>query len=106
MSSPIFVEYSPAAAALKIDLTANGCSVVPQPRAHGELHVIPAATALRLADGDSDSVDALLHAGMWSVTDNGYRMERGPSEDWPLPIWRFGDTPGDGRLISIIPEPD
>jgi hypothetical protein len=71
---------------------------------HGKTGVITDEAVAEL-DGKPDQVAKLVDAGMWTRVDGGYRYERGPSADWPLPIWRFSDEPGTG-LITILPEPD
>ena len=73
---------------------------------HGRTDVITDAGVESL-DGQPEQIQALIDVGMWTRVDGGYHFELGPSTDWPLPIWRHGDTPstGDGR-ITMLPEPD
>jgi len=72
--------------------------------AHGETGVVP----FHVADdiGHPGAADELVAAGLWTRVDDGYRMEYGPGQDWPLPLWRYGTDPGDGSLISIVADPE
>lgn len=55
----------------------------------------------------ADAVEELVTSGAWSPTDGGYRMEYGPSTDFPLPVWRYDAEPvADGRLFEVVPDPD
>lgn len=72
--------------------------------AHGETGLLPEDVARQ--HGSAESIAALLEAGLWTDTGGGYRMEYGPGSDWPLPLWRYGDDPGTGALLSWLPEPD
>jgi len=57
---------------------------------HGETGVVPVDVARSF--GDQGLIDEVVAAGLWSVTADGYRMEFGPSADWPLPIWRYSSS--------------
>lgn len=56
--------------------------------------------------GTPEAIAVLVTKGMWTRVEGGYRYDRGPSTDWPLPLWRYSDAPSDGRLITVIPDPD
>lgn len=55
---------------------------------NGETGVVPVGV-VRSFGADQELVDQVVAAGLWSVVEDGYRMEFGPSPDWPLPIWRY-----------------
>jgi hypothetical protein len=67
--------------------------------ANGRTGVVPKAVAEDY--GDADVIAKLVDHGMWRETPAGYEMLRGPSTDFPLPLWRYGDKPDDGRLITV-----
>lgn len=46
--------------------------------------------------GDGELIEHLVSHGLWHRTAAGYEMTHGP-----LPLWRYGSKPDDGRLISI-----
>ncbi|MCL3863015.1 hypothetical protein [Actinotalea sp. K2] len=54
---------------------------------NGETGVVPVEVAREY--GDPQLIDEVVAAGLWTVVEGGYRMEFGPSSDWPLPIWRY-----------------
>jgi hypothetical protein len=72
--------------------------------ANGETGVVPDAVAAEHAS--PEDVSALVDAGLWTKIDGGYRMEYGPSTDLPLPLWRYGDSPSNGQLLSFVPDPE
>lgn len=70
--------------------------------ANGKTGIVPRAIAIEFAGEDAAELISLLTAeGIWEEIEGGFRMLRGPSSDWPLPIWRYGEKPDDGRLISV-----
>lgn len=73
--------------------------------AHGESTSIP-MEVVHEQGGGTTAIATLVASGLWTEVDGAYKMGRGPSTDWPLPLWRFGDNPDDGRLITVLPEPD
>ena len=74
--------------------------------ANGETGIV--SKEIAEAKGSRAAIDALVRAGLWTdLSRDGHRMEYGPSQDWPLPIWRYGDTPcAPGRFVEVVPEPD
>lgn len=69
--------------------------------ANGRTGIVPRAVAEDY--GDADLIAKLVDNGMWQPTADGtgYEMLRGPSAELPLPLWRYGDKPDDGRLLSV-----
>lgn len=67
--------------------------------ANGRTGVVPKEIAEDF--GDAATIGKLVDDGMWRDTPDGYEMLRGPSTDFPLPLWRYSDEPMDGRLFSI-----
>lgn len=67
--------------------------------ANGRTSFVPRKIAEEI--GDRDLINVLVRHELWLETDDGFEFLRGPSSDWPLPIWRYGDKPDDGRLISV-----
>ncbi|SDP77264.1 hypothetical protein SAMN04487914_13722 [Arthrobacter sp. ok909] len=67
--------------------------------ANGRTGVVPKEVAVDY--GDADVIAKPVDHGMWRETAVGYALLRGPSTDFPMPLWRNGDKPDDGRLISI-----
>jgi|SRR5580765_1471878 len=55
---------------------------------------------------DSDWVVELVKSGVWTKVDGGYRMEYGPSTDFPLPMWRYDDEGLRNGLFERVPDPD
>jgi len=57
----------------------------------GEQRVRPGSCRLtsRASTAIRQLIDEVVAAGLWTVVEGGYRMEFGPSSDWPLPIWRY-----------------
>lgn len=76
--------------------------------AHGSPGVIPDHALEEIGGGEeaATAVDELVAAGVWTHVEAGYRMEYGPSADFPLPVWRYDDSPPAGGLIEVVPEPD
>ena len=70
--------------------------------ANGRTGVVPKKVAEEF--GDSELINVLVSQELWLERADGYEFLRGPSSDWPLPVWRYGDKPDDGRLISIDPD--
>jgi hypothetical protein len=65
------------------------------------------AAAARIAGPDNGTALAeLVTSGAWSRVDGGYKMEYGPSADFPLPMWRYGTPVSGGRLFEIVRDPD
>jgi hypothetical protein len=54
---------------------------------------VPGRAVVDLSDGEDIApiVDQLVKAGVWTAVEGGYRMEFGPSSDWPMPLWRYSD---------------
>ncbi len=67
--------------------------------ANGRTGLVPKAVANDY--GDADVIAKLVDSGMWRPTPDGFEMLRGPSNELPMPLWRYGEKPDDGRLISI-----
>lgn len=69
--------------------------------ANGRTGIVPKEVAEDT--GDAELIAKLIDNGMWRPTDDGtgYEMLRGPSTDFPMPLWRYGEEPDDGRLISV-----
>lgn len=72
--------------------------------ANGETGVVPFHVVEEFGYGHA--VEPLVSAGLWTVVEDGYRMEFGPGSDWPLPLWRYGSDPGDGSLLAIVRDPE
>lgn len=70
--------------------------------ANGRTGVVPKAVAEEY--GDAEVIAKLVDNGMWRETAAGYELLRGPSAELPLPLWRYGEKPDDGRMISIDPD--
>lgn len=66
---------------------------------------VPDAAAAELGD-HPNIVAELVTAGVWSRVDGGYRMEFGPSADWPLPVWRYGTEQPKNGWFELLAEPD
>ncbi|MGW4215002.1 hypothetical protein ACWEIJ_43990 [Lentzea sp. NPDC004789] len=52
---------------------------------------VPVGAIADLGDDEDVTpfVAELVKAGVWTEAAAGYRMEFGPSTDWPLPLWRY-----------------
>ncbi len=70
--------------------------------ANGRTGVVPKAFAEEY--GDAELMAKLVDNGIWQETHAGYELLRGPSAELPLPLWRYGEKPDDGRLICIDPD--
>jgi hypothetical protein len=51
--------------------------------------------------GDPELIALLIKEGLWEESPEGYKLLRGPSTDWPMPLWRYGEKPDDGHLVSV-----
>jgi hypothetical protein len=67
--------------------------------ANGRTGLVPKAVAEEY--GDAELIAKLVDTGIWEETSAGYELLRGPSAELPLPLWRYGEKPDDGLLISI-----
>jgi len=67
--------------------------------AHGRTGMVPREVAEDM--GDPGLIAVLVDGGLWEETPDGYEMLRGPSTDFPMPLWKYGEKPDDGRLITI-----
>lgn len=76
--------------------------------AHRSPGFVPDHAIDEIGDGDdiSGAVNELVTGGAWTRTDGGYRMEYGPSTDFPLPIWRYDKESVANGLFEVVPEPD
>jgi hypothetical protein len=73
--------------------------------------VVPSQAFVELAEGWNEVdlatvVDELVQAGVWTPVAGGHRMEYGPSDDFPLPIWRYDKEPPANGLFEILPDPE
>jgi hypothetical protein len=67
--------------------------------ANGRTGVVPRTVAEEL--GDQELINILVSQELWLERADSYELLRGPSNDWPLPMWRYGNKPDDGRLITV-----
>lgn len=70
--------------------------------ANGRTGFVPKEIANEL--GNSELITVLVRHELWLERGNGYELLRGPSSNWPLPIWRYGEKPDDGQLLSVDPD--
>ena len=68
---------------------------------NGETGVVPLDVAAEVAAGDTDAIDKLVENGIWRETPEGYEMLRGPSSDFPMPLWRYDEKPETRRFIDL-----
>jgi hypothetical protein len=76
--------------------------------AHQSPAFVPDRAIDHIADGLdlSSEVDELVTGGAWTRVSGGYHMEYGPSNDLPLPVWRYDEGAPANGLIEIIPDPE
>ncbi|HWL35298.1 MAG TPA: hypothetical protein VNQ77_03820 [Frankiaceae bacterium] len=66
---------------------------------------VPEAAVAEIG-GSEEAVEELVASGAWSRVDGGYKMEYGPSTDFPLPVWRYDDEPvAEGKLFEVVRGP-
>jgi hypothetical protein len=51
-------------------------------------------------------VQELVDAGAWTRVEGGYRMEYGPSTDFPMPVWRYDEGFPANGMIEVLPDPE
>lgn len=69
---------------------------------------VPGAAIKELADGPEmeATVRELVKTGAWTAVLGGFRMEYGPSADWPLPVWRYDAEPPANGFFEVLPDPN
>lgn len=85
----------------------SGCSQALGRQRTIALGFIPEDAAQELDHGMT-LVRELVATGAWSAVPGGYKMAYGPSTDFPLSVWRYGDGEGEPAegLFELIREPD
>jgi hypothetical protein len=73
--------------------------------AHHSPGFVPDIAVHELA-GSSEMVNELVTSGVWTRVDDGYRMEHGPSSDFPMPLWRYDDGSPTNGLTEVLPDPE
>lgn len=77
--------------------------------AHQSPAFVPDRGIEEISDGTdvSSEVNELVNAGAWTRVSAGYHMEYGPSNDVPLPVWRYDEgspvnVQGDQFLAGVL----